>query len=77
LLSDSFNVGISALIEELRIIERRDERCLKFPRIKPSDDATAVLVLANREDSRSHAEGEEWLPSAEGLQTIPEAGSRA
>jgi serine/threonine protein phosphatase PrpC len=47
LLSDSVNMGISAIIREIREIERRDEHCLEFPRIKPSDDATAVLAFAN------------------------------
>jgi hypothetical protein len=34
------------MIRELREIERMDEQCLKFPRMKPSDDATGVLALA-------------------------------
>jgi serine/threonine protein phosphatase PrpC len=46
LLSDSANSGISAMIRELREIERMDEQCLKFPRMKPSDDATGVLAFA-------------------------------
>jgi len=46
LLSDSVNNGISAMIRELREIERTDEQCLKFPRMKPLDDATGVLVFA-------------------------------
>ena len=44
LLSDSIAIGVSAMIRELREIERMDEDCLEFPRIKPSDDATGVLV---------------------------------
>jgi Protein phosphatase 2C len=46
LLSDSVNNGISPMIRELREIERTDEQCLKFPRMKPLDDATGVLVFA-------------------------------
>jgi serine/threonine protein phosphatase PrpC len=45
LLSESVNIGVSAMIREIREIERRDEHCLEFPRIKPSDDATAVLAF--------------------------------
>jgi hypothetical protein len=46
LLSDSVNNGVSAMIRELREIERMDEQCLKFPRMKPTDDATGVLAFA-------------------------------
>jgi uncharacterized protein YlxP (DUF503 family) len=46
LLSDSVNLGVSTMIRDIREIERRDEYCLEFPRIKPSDDATAVLAVA-------------------------------
>ena len=46
LLSDSVNDGVSAMIRELREIERMDEECLEFPRMKPSDDATGVLAFA-------------------------------
>ena len=46
LLSDSVNIGVSAMIGEIREIERSDEHCLEFPRLKPSDDATAVLAFA-------------------------------
>ena len=44
LLLASLDIGVSAMIHEIRNIERMDEHCLKFPRIKPSDDATAVLA---------------------------------
>jgi hypothetical protein len=36
--------GLAALGEELRAIERDDALAEKFPRFKPSDDATAVLL---------------------------------
>jgi len=36
--------GLGKLIEELRELERSDPECLVFPRIKPHDDASAVLV---------------------------------
>jgi hypothetical protein len=46
LLSDSVNIGVSTMLREIREIERGDEHCLAFPRIKPADDATAVLAVA-------------------------------
>jgi hypothetical protein len=46
LLSDSVNIGVSMMLREIREIERGDEQCLAFPRIKTADDATAVLVVA-------------------------------
>jgi hypothetical protein len=46
LLSDSVNIGVAAMLRQIHEIERRDEHCLEFPRIKPSDDATAVLAFA-------------------------------
>jgi hypothetical protein len=46
LLSDSVNIGVAAMLREIREIERGDAHCLEFPRIKPSDDATAVLAFA-------------------------------
>jgi hypothetical protein len=45
LLSDSVNIGVAAMLREIREIEQRDPHCLEFPRIKPSDDATAVLAF--------------------------------
>jgi len=38
--------GLGALYRELRAIERADPRGEKFPRFKPSDDATAMLIAA-------------------------------
>jgi hypothetical protein len=46
LLSDSVNLGVSMMLREIRELERGDEHCLTFPRIKPADDATAVLAVA-------------------------------
>ena len=46
LLSDSVNIGVSTMLREIREIERGDKHCLAFPRIKPADDATAVLAVA-------------------------------
>lgn len=36
--------GLDALYRELRAIERADPKGEKFPRFKPSDDATAMLI---------------------------------
>jgi hypothetical protein len=36
--------GLKRLLEELRSIEASDPDCIAFPRLKPSDDATAVLL---------------------------------
>jgi hypothetical protein len=45
LLEGSMDLGIAGTIRSIREIERTDDRCLSFPRIKPSDDATAVLAV--------------------------------
>lgn len=36
--------GLGSLLEELRAAEAGDETCLRFPRIKVRDDATAMLL---------------------------------
>jgi len=36
--------GLAALALELREIERQDAACLRHPRFKPSDDATALWL---------------------------------
>jgi hypothetical protein len=36
--------GPQALIAELRALEDADADCIRFPRIKARDDATAVLI---------------------------------
>jgi len=36
--------GLAALGAELRAIESKDPNCLRFPRLKSADDASAVLV---------------------------------
>jgi hypothetical protein len=36
--------GLPALVEELRSIELEDRRCIRFPRFKTSDDATAIWL---------------------------------
>jgi len=45
LFDNSVDKGIASLIQSIREIERTDDRCLMFPRIKPSDDATGVLAV--------------------------------
>lgn len=44
LLRDSFERGPDALLDELRACEAADPDCLAFPRIKPMDDATALIL---------------------------------
>ncbi len=46
LLDAAFEKGLAALIKELRTLEDRDAACDKAPRLKPRDDATAVLAIA-------------------------------
>jgi serine/threonine protein phosphatase PrpC len=36
--------GLPQLLRDLREIEDADPECRKYPRLKPRDDATAVLV---------------------------------
>jgi hypothetical protein len=36
--------GLGGLAEDLRRIEREDAACLRYPRFKASDDATAIWV---------------------------------
>lgn len=38
--------GLEALLGELRAIEAADPNCLRYPRLKPADDAAAVYLLA-------------------------------
>ena len=33
----------------LRAVEAQDPDCLRYPRFKPADDATAVMLSAQRE----------------------------
>jgi hypothetical protein len=44
LLERAIKDGLEPLYSELREIERNDHYCAKFPRLKPCDDATAVLL---------------------------------
>jgi serine/threonine protein phosphatase PrpC len=39
--------GLAVLADELRKIEHDDEACLRFPRFKVSDDATAIWLRVN------------------------------
>ena len=38
------DVGLQALYDELRATEAADAECRRYPRLKPRDDATAVLA---------------------------------
>jgi hypothetical protein len=44
LLAAALGRGLAPLHDELRAIEAADADCRRFPRLKPRDDATAVLV---------------------------------
>ena len=44
LMEAACDTGLQALGEELRAIEHNDPRGTQFPRFKPSDDATALLL---------------------------------
>lgn len=44
LLETAQQQGLAPLAAELRAIEAADPECRRFPRLKPRDDATAVLV---------------------------------
>jgi hypothetical protein len=46
LLDAAFQKGLAALVDELRQLERSDAACERFPRVKPYDDTTAVLAIA-------------------------------
>lgn len=37
-------LGINAVIEQIRVLETEDQEMKSFPRLKPHDDATAVLL---------------------------------
>jgi serine/threonine protein phosphatase PrpC len=41
--------GLQSLAAELRAIEAEDEECLRYPRLKTRDDATAALVRVSDE----------------------------
>lgn len=43
-LMEAARCGLAALLRELREIEENDPECRKYPRLKPCDDVTAVLV---------------------------------
>jgi len=43
--------GPAALLRYVRLMERSDPEGIRFPRIKSSDDATAVLVMTTRTSS--------------------------
>jgi len=43
-LMEAARLGLAKLLLELREIEADDSECRKYPRLKPRDDATAVLV---------------------------------
>ncbi len=44
LFDNMLKKGLSVLADELRTIEREDASCIRFPRFKPSDDASAIWV---------------------------------
>lgn len=44
LLRASFEQGPEAVLDELRALEAGDPDCLAYPRVKPMDDATALIL---------------------------------
>jgi Protein phosphatase 2C len=38
--------GITSILDQIRVTERADLSCQRYPRLKPSDDATALCLLA-------------------------------
>ncbi len=44
LIEQAESQGLEELYELLRTIEQKDENCIKYPRIKRHDDATALLL---------------------------------
>jgi hypothetical protein len=44
LLQASFERGLDALLDELRALEAADPECRKVARVKPMDDATALIL---------------------------------
>ncbi len=46
LLEAAFEKGLATLIGELRVLESGDATCERAPRLKPRDDATAILAIA-------------------------------
>ncbi len=47
------NQPLQRMLRKIRSIEGKDPKCNTFPRLKPSDDATAVLVIGNAERNES------------------------
>jgi hypothetical protein len=43
LVSAARTKGLRILLDELREVESRDKECVEFPRLKPHDDASALL----------------------------------
>lgn len=44
LIDEAGRRGLAALLAELRALEEGDAQCLAFPRTKPKDDASALLI---------------------------------
>jgi len=44
LVEAAASLGLKELFSNLRCLEARDPNCLHYPRLKPSDDASAILV---------------------------------
>jgi hypothetical protein len=45
-LLDASKRGVASVLAELRDVEAQDPDCLRYPRFKPADDATAVMLSA-------------------------------
>jgi serine/threonine protein phosphatase PrpC len=44
LVQAASDIGLAQLKEKLRAVEKTDPECIRYPRLKPADDATAVLL---------------------------------
>jgi Protein phosphatase 2C len=42
--ASSVKGGVNSVLEEIRAVEAADPNCEKFPRFKPADDATAIVL---------------------------------
>lgn len=59
LLQASIDSGIRGVIESIRNSERKDSECVLYPRLKVSDDTSAILITHNIENSILSSE--EWM----------------
>lgn len=44
--------GLKKIYKKIRKIEKKDKKCMKYPRFKPSDDAAALLIDLSAEENK-------------------------